>query len=212
MAPSSPRILIVDDHQVVAEGLVRLLSDRFEIVDTIADGQLVAEAASRLRPDAILLDVSMPKISGLEVLRKLKNERTESKVIVLTMHADPNLAVAMLRAGASGFMLKESNGAELVAALQTVLDGGMYLASSLTREILTLMVGTADPSRVELSAQQREVLRLVVRGQRTKEIAATLEMSTSAVEAVKRRTMQSLNVHSTSELVRYAVEHRLVPF
>jgi DNA-binding NarL/FixJ family response regulator len=204
--------LIVDDHQVVADGIVRLLSDRFEIVDTIADGQLVVEATSRLRPDVILLDVSMPNMSGLEVLRKLKSQRIECKVIVLTMHADPNLAVATLRAGASGFMLKESNGAELLAALQVVLDGGMYLASSLTKEILTLMVGAADPSRIELTGQQREVLRLLIRGQRAKEIATTLEMTTSAVEAIKRRTMQTLNVHSTAELVRYAVENRLVPF
>jgi DNA-binding NarL/FixJ family response regulator len=207
-----PRILIVDDHRVVAEGLVRFLSDRFDIVDTIADGRLVLEAVGRTLPDLVLLDLSMPNVSGLEVLRRLGEQNLGCKVIVLTMHADPNIAVAALKAGASAFVLKESSGGELIAALQMVLAGGVYLSPNVTKEVLTLMVGAADPARVELSPQQREVLRLLISGQRTKEIAATLEMSTHGVETIKRKTMQLLNVHSTSELVRYAVEHRLVPF
>jgi DNA-binding NarL/FixJ family response regulator len=204
--------LIVDDHKVVAEGLVRLLSDRFDIVDTITDGDRVQEAVVRLKPDVVLLDVSMPSISGLEILRKLTGGPVACKVVMLTMHADANVAVAALRAGASGFVLKESSGDELAAALQMALAGGMYLTSSLTKEILTLMMGAADPARVELTIQQREVLRLIVLGRRAKEIAATLDMSTSSVEAVKRKTMQLLGVESTAELVRYAVEHRLVAF
>ena len=209
---SRPKILIVDDHRVVAEGLVRLLRDRFDIVDTINDGRLAIDAVLRLQPAVVLLDISMPFVSGLEVMRQLKRRRAEARVIVLTMHADPDIAVAALKAGASGFVLKEASGEELVTAVQVVLEGGIYLASGLTQEVVTLMVGAADPSRVELTAQQREVLRLIVRGQRAKEIASTLDMSVRAVEAIKYRTMQLLNVHSTAELVRYAVEHRLVTF
>lgn len=209
---SRPRVLIVDDHRVVAEGLVRLLSDRFDVVDTINDGRLAVEAVSRLRPAVVLLDISMPFVSGLEVMRQLKRHRVDSRAIMLTMHADPDIAVAALKAGASGFVLKDASGDELVTALEVVLEGGVFLASGLTKDVVTLMVGTADPGRVELTAQQREVLRLIVRGQRAKEIASTLDMSVRAVEAMKYRMMQLLNVHSTAELVRYAVEHRLVTF
>jgi DNA-binding NarL/FixJ family response regulator len=209
---SVPKILIVDDHKVVAEGLVRLLSERFEIVGTINDGALVLDAVARLQPDVVIMDISMPNVSGLEATRQLTRRGRATKAIVLTMHADANLAVEALRAGASGFVLKEAPGEELLSALDVVLNGGTYLASGLTKEILILMVGAADPNRVELSAQQREVLRLIVRGLRAKEIATMLEMSTRSVDTIKQKTMQILNVHSTAELVRYAVEHRLVTF
>jgi DNA-binding NarL/FixJ family response regulator len=203
--------LIADDHQVVAEGLVRLLSEQYTIVDTIYDGLLVLDAARRLRPDVIVLDISMPNVSGLEAIRQIRKAGVDAKIIVLTMHSDAHLAVEALSAGASGFVLKESSGEELLTAVQVVLDGGTYLASGLTKEIVTVMVG-GETGRVELTAQQREVLRLIVRGQRAKEIAGTLDISTRSVEAIKYKTMQQLNLHSTAELVRYAIEHRLVPF
>jgi len=206
------RVLIVDDHKVVAEGLVRLLSDRYDVVETLGDGRLVADTAFRLEPDVVLLDISMPGGSGLEAMRQLREHGAKCKVIVLTMHADAALAVEALKAGASGFVLKESSGDELLTALQVVLEGGTYLASELTKDILTLMVGAVDPSRVELTSRQQEVLRLIVRGQRAKEIAMSLDLTTRSVEAVKYKTMQLLNVHSTAELVRYAIEHRLVSF
>ena len=209
---SRARILIVDDHQVVAQGLRLLLDGHFDIVDTIADGRFVVDAVRRLKPDLILLDLSMPAVSGLEAMRQLKAHDLPFKAIVLTMHADANLAVEALKAGASGYLLKESSGEELLTAIQVVLRGESYLAAGLTKEIVTLMVGAADPSRVELTVQQREVLRLIVQGQRAKEIAATLAISPRSVDAVKYKMMQTLNVHSTAELVRYAVEHRLVGF
>lgn len=209
---SLPKVLIVDDHKVVAEGLIRILGDRFEIVDTIMDGRLVLDVVSRLRPDIILMDLSMPNVSGLDAIRQLADHRVECKTIVLTMHADAALAVEALKAGASGYVLKESSTEELLSALHVVLQGGTYLASTLTKDILTLMVGATDPGSVELTTRQREVLRLIVQGQRAKEIAAILEMSTRSVEATKYRMMQALNVHSTAELVRYAIQHRLVAF
>lgn len=209
---SLPTVLLVDDHRVVAEGLVRLLSHGFEILDAITDARLVSDAVSRLRPDVIVLDLSMPTVSGLEVLRQLRERQVEFKAIVLTMHADPNLAVEALKAGASGFVLKESSGEELLAALDVVLRGGTYLAAALTKDVVTLMVGATDPDRVELTPRQREILRLIVMGQRAKEIAGTLDVSARSVEATKYKMMQALNVHSTAELVRYAIEHRLVAF
>ena len=209
---SKPKILLVDDHKIVAEGLVRLLSDRAEIIGSVNDGSLVVEAVTRLQPDVVILDISMPTISGLEAIRQLRAHGLETKIIVLTMFADAALAVEALRAGASGFVLKESSGDELLTALDAVVNGQTYLAASLTKDIVTLMVGAADPSRVMLTAQQREVLRLIVRGQRAKEVAATLGLSPRSIVAIKQKLMQSLQVRSTAELVRYAVEHRLVPF
>src|SRR5688500_3601529 len=120
-------ILLVDDHKLVTEGLVRLLSDDYEIAGTIADARLVLDAVSRLHPDFVILDLSMPTVSGLEVLRQLRDREDQVKAIVLTMHAEPGLAVEALKAGARGYVLKESSGDELLAALAVVLRGGTYL-------------------------------------------------------------------------------------
>jgi DNA-binding NarL/FixJ family response regulator len=196
----------------VAEGLVRLLSERVDIVDTINDGAFVVDAVSKHAPDVVILDISMPNVSGLEAIRQLKAHHLDVRIIVLTMHADATLAVEALRAGASAFVLKESSGDELLTALDRVVSGQSYLAAALTKEIVTLMVGAADPSRVSLTTQQREVLRLIVRGLRVKEVASTLNMSARSVVGIKQKLMLSLNVHSTAELVRFAVEHRLVSF
>jgi DNA-binding NarL/FixJ family response regulator len=207
---SPAKVLIVDDHRVVAEGLVQLLTGHFEIVDTINDGRFVVDAVLQHEPDVILLDASMPNVTGLEAMRRLRERGIAFKAIVLTMHADANLAVEALRTGASGFLLKEASGEELLTAIEVVLRGDTYLASGLTKEIVTLMVRTTEPSRVELTTQQREVLRLIVRGQRAKEIASALDASPRTIEATKHKIMQLLNVHSTAELVRYAIEHHLV--
>lgn len=207
-----PRVLIAEDHRVVADGLVRLLDDRYEIAGTVRDGGDVLEAAIRDQPDVILLDLSMPHVSGLEAMRQLREHGVTSKVIVLTMHADATVAVETLKAGASGFVLKDSSGDELLTAVDAVLGGATYLAADLTKEILTLMVGVTDSSQTQLTTRQQEILRLVVRGQRAKEIAGTLDVSARTVEAAKYKMMQQLNVHSTAELVRYAIEHRLVTF
>jgi DNA-binding NarL/FixJ family response regulator len=207
-----PRVLIADDHKVVVDGLVRLLRENYEIVGTINDGSLVPDAVSRLRPDVVILDISMPNMSGLEVLHQLKQRGIDTKTVVLTMHADPSLAVQVLKAGASAFVLKESGSEELLTAVETVLHDGTYLASQVTKDVVGIMAGAPDPSRVQLTVRQLEILRLLVQGLRAKEIASVLKMSTRGVEAIKYKTMQRLNVHSTAELVRYAVEHQLVTF
>jgi DNA-binding NarL/FixJ family response regulator len=204
-----PRVLIVDDHRLFAEGLAQVLKERFDVVGSIADGSLLSEAVVRLYPEVVLLDVSMPHVGGLEALGRLKATNANCKTILLTMHADARLATEALRAGASGFLLKESTGDELVTAIEAVLDGRTYLTSMLTKDVLSMMSGPADPGTVELSPRQREVLRLIVEGQRVKEIAAALDLSPRSVEAIKYRMMQDLNVHSTAALVRYAIVHRL---
>ena len=205
-----PRILIVDDHQLFAEGLTHVLRERFEIVGTITDGRQLSETVKRLRPDVVLLDISMPHISGLDVLLELKAKRCDCRTIVVTMHADARMAAAAIKAGASGFVLKESSREELVAALDAVMQGQTYLTSTLTGDVLSLMSGPADPQEVDLTLRQREVLRLIVQGQRVKEIAAALDLSPRSVESIKYRMMQDLNVQSTAALVRYALQHNIV--
>src|SRR5262245_29310186 len=205
-----PSVMLVDDHGVFTDAIVRLLEGRFQVVGTVADGSLLVDAAARLRPDVIVMDISMPKLSGIEAMRRLKANHGESKVIFLTMHADPKLATEALRLGAKGFVLKQSSGEELVSALDAVCQGRTYLTPALTQDVLALMEGPAQTSGVELNSRQREVLRLIVVGHRMKEIAAALDLSPRTVETIKYDMMRALSVHSTAELVRYAIEHRLV--
>ncbi len=207
-----PTVMLADDHVVFTDGVVRLLHDRFEVVGSVADGSELPDAVRRLRPDVVVMDISMPRLSGLEALRRLKANHDESRVIILTMHADPRLAAEALRSGAKGFVLKHSSGQELVDAIDAVLHGRTYLTPALTEGVLALMSGPADPAAVELSPRQREVLRLIVNGQRVKEIASTLGLSPRTVESVKYEMMRALNIHSTAELVKYALEHQLVVF
>jgi DNA-binding NarL/FixJ family response regulator len=205
-----PTVLIADDHAIVKEGLVGLLKEHdFDVVGAVGDGQLLLDAAKRLRPDVIVTDMTMPGLNGLDVLARLKSDRLQSKVIMLTMHNDAELATQVLRAGAFGFLLKHSAGEELLTAIEQVLQGRTYLTPAMTRDVMARM---ADPPSVEpqLTARQRDVLRLILKGQRMKEIAAALDLSPRTVETHKYEMMEALGVQSTPELVKYAIEHRLV--
>ena len=204
-------VLIADDHAIVKEGLVSLLQGHdFDVVGAVGDGQQLIDAARRLRPDVIVTDLTMPGLSGLEVLSLLKTERLPSKVVVLTMHNDGERASQALRAGAAAFLLKESAGEELVTAIAHAMEGRIYLTPSVTRAVMEVMVDGKRPAAPALTPRQLEVLRRVAKGQRMKEIAAVLHLSTRTVETHKYELMHVLGVHSTAELVRYALEHRLI--
>jgi DNA-binding NarL/FixJ family response regulator len=204
-------VLVADDHGIVREGVVNLLKEHdFDVVGAVGNGQELIDAALRLRPDLIVTDLSMPGLSGIDVLTRLKAERVESKVIVLTMHQDADLATRALRAGAWGFLLKHSAGEELLNAIQQTVEGRVYLTSTLTKDVLERMAAPASQSEPQLTARQRDVLRLIVEGRRMKEIAAALQLSARTVETHKYQMMQSLGVSSTAELVKYAITHRLI--
>jgi DNA-binding NarL/FixJ family response regulator len=205
-------VLLADDHIVFTDGIVRILCDHFEVVGTVRDGSSLVEAATRLRPDVIVSDISMPTLSGLEGLRQLKAHHIETRMIFLTMHADAKLAAEAFRLGARGFVLKQSSGDELVKAIQAVIEGHKYMSAALTEEVLSLMSEPAASPGLELSSRQKEVLRLIVNGHRMKEIAATLNLSPRTVETIKYEMMRDLRLHSTTELVKYAIENRLVVF
>ncbi len=208
MTTRRPTILIADDHTIVAEGLVKLLSRRFDVVATVADGTALVEAAERLRPDIIIADLEMPSLSGLEALERLKKRGVASKFVILTMHKEASVAARAMRAGASAFLLKHSAGNELIDAIDEVLDGRTYLSPAVTKDILAALdEGRGD--KIELTRRQRDVLRLIVEGRRMKEIAAILDLSARTVETHKYEMMRVLGVQSTAELVALAVKRDL---
>ena len=207
--PRRATILLADDHSILTAGLVSLLHDRFDVIGTVADGNTLVEAAQRLHPDVIIGDISMPSMSGLDALERLKKNGVDSKFIVLTMHSDPDVAARAMRAGAAGFLLKHTAGDELVDAIDEVLNGRVYLTPAVTRGVIENLNGYASGHRVALTSRQRDVLRLIVDGRRMKEIGTILELSTRTVETHKYGMMRALGVQSTAELVRYALEHEL---
>ena len=203
-------VLLADDHTIVTEGLAGLLAKHeFDVVGAVSNGHLLIDAAKRLRPDVIVTDLSMPGLTGLDVLARLKAEGVASKVIVLTMHNDAELAAVAMRGGASGFLLKDAAGEELLAAIRQALQGRVYLTPALTKEVMERMAGSTGPAEAQLTVRQRDVLRLIVKGQRMKEIAANLGLSVRTVETHKYEMMEALGLHSTAELVRYALDRRL---
>jgi len=197
-----PRLVIADDHCMVAEGIERILVDDFELLEVASDGDALLEGIRRLKPDIVISDISMPGRSGLDVLKELRAEGSRVPFIFLTMHAEPALAAAAMRAGANGYVLKYAAGKDLVAAVRQVLAGGVYVTPSLGARYLGCQLQEIH----NLTAKQREVLRLVGRGLRSKQIAADLGLSVRTVEAHKYTMMQILGVHSTLELVRRSEE------
>ena len=204
-----PRILIVDDHRLFADGLARVLQPRFEVVGMLGDGGRLAEAIARWRPDVVVLDISLPDVNGLDALKQLQG-RGGCKVIMLTMFGDAHLAAEAFRAGAVGFALKESSDDEILSCIDIVLRGGTYLPPILEREVNSLLFGPVEPSGITLTPRQQQVLRLIVDGYRSAEIAGMLQLPQGAVESIKQQIMQDLRVQSTAALVRYAVQHDLV--
>ena len=203
-------VLLADDHAIVTDGLARILQEaHFDVVGAVRDGLQLLDAAVRLGPDVIITDLSMPGLSGLDALAHLRAAHVQSKVIVLTMHHDADLATDAIRGGASGFLLKESAGDELLTAVRHALDGNVYITPTVTKEVLERLASPAQAEAPQLTSRQRDILRLIVKGQRMKEIAANLGLSTRTVEGHKYQMMEALGVTSTAELVRYALERRL---
>jgi DNA-binding NarL/FixJ family response regulator len=202
-------VLVADDHAVVAEGLASLLRAEFSLVGTVTDGAQLLEAARRFQPDVIVTDMAMPGLNGLDALRQLRADGLASRVVVLTMHADVQLAAEALRAGASGFVVKSAAGKELVAAIHAVLRGKTYLTADLAQDVLAELAEGGTAGEAKLTPRQREVLRLIAAGRTMKEAAAILGVSPRTVETHKYQIMETLGLGTTAELIRYALEHGL---
>jgi len=206
-----PRVLLADDHALVVEGLRTLLEREFELIGTVADGRTLVEEAGRLKPDVILLDISMPHLNGIDAARQLTRLVPASKLVFVTMHADPTYVSEAFRAGASGYLVKRCAAGELVQAIRSVLLDRPYVTPLVTvdvRELASPGKRAAGPGR--LTTRQREVLQLVAEGGSSKEVASALGVSVKTVEFHKARIMDKLNVRTTAELTRYAVAHGLV--
>jgi DNA-binding NarL/FixJ family response regulator len=205
-----PSVLLADDHVIVAQGLARILGGDFDVVGIVSDGAALVAEARRLRPDVIVSDLSMPGMGGLDALRTLRAEGNTAKVVFLTMHADPILAGEALRAGAAGYVLKQSAGDELAEGLRDVLTGGVYLSPRIASAVAAALAAPQRQDAAALTARQRQVLELVVAGNSMKQIAAALKLSPRTVETHKYEMMQTLGVETTAELIHYAYRHGLV--
>ena len=201
-----PRILLADDHKIVAEGLRSLLEPEFELVGTVEDGRALIAAAKTLHPDVIVADISMPLLNGIEAVRQIKRSGNKAKVIFLTMHLDATYAARAFDAGALGFVPKHSASSELITAIHEALKGRTYIAP-LAKD-LGQVYGErrTDPAR-ELTGRQREVLQLLAEGRSAKKIAAILEISPRTAEYHKYRMMEVLGIQTTAELIQYAIRH-----
>ena len=205
-----PRILLADDHRLVADGLRSLLLSEFELVGVVEDGRSLVEAAKTLLPDVIVADIGMPKLNGLEALSQLKKDNPQVKVVMLTMHREPAFARRALEAGASGFVLKHSAAEELLTAIRAALEGKTYLTPAIAAGVFSEMKRggnlTGDPQSA-LTVRQREILQLLAEGLSAKEIAAQLGISTRTVESHKYQMMESLSINNSAELIHYALKH-----
>jgi len=200
------RILIADDHKMFAQGLIGLLEDEFELVGTVPDGQTLLEEAARLKPDVVLVDISMPVLNGLDAVRKL-GPNTGAKIVFLTMHADSRLLAEAFRCGGDAYVLKQSAGEELVFAIRQVIDGNKFISPAIATEgNQTASSQTAAKQRMNLTPRQREVLRLLSEGSTMKQIAQRLGISTRTAESYKYDMMSDLGVETTAELIQYAVK------
>ena len=206
-----PRILLADDHPLILEGFQRLLLPAYEIVSLVGNGRELVKQVLERKPDIAILDFSMPLLNGLEAMRQARRENATTKFLFVSMYAEASYVRAVLRAGGSGYILKRSATSELVKALEEVLKGNFYVSPQITTEpVHSLMRGGPGSFGSKLTARQREVLQLVAEGRSSKEIAAVLNISLKTVEFHRNQIMQSLGLHSTAELTRYAVERGIV--
>lgn len=203
------RILIADDHKMFAQGLESLLKDDYVLLGTVENGQALVEAAPGLNPDVIIVDLSMPVLNGFDAVRQLKKDGTSAKIIFLTMHADTGLIEEARRCGASGYVLKQSVGEELIAAITQVCEGKDYFPQLARIDADQAVERTASHS-FNVTPRQREVLRLIAQGRTMKEIAALLGISTRTAESHKYEMMEGLGIHTTAELVQYAMKIGLI--
>jgi len=207
-----PRVLLADDHAMLLAAFEQLLAPLCRVVGSVADGRALLEAAPRLKPDVIVLDISMPLLNGVEVCRKLKPELPGTRWVFLTVNEDADLALEAFRAGASGFLLKRSAASELFSAIKVVMEGGLYVTPLLTDGMpLPLFLGRkSEASEDELTPRQREVVQLLAEGRPMKEVGDILGVSPRTVAFHKYAIMEQLDIKTTAELVQYAIKQRII--
>jgi DNA-binding NarL/FixJ family response regulator len=209
---SKIRIVLADDHSVVRQGFRRILEAQtdMEIVGEASNGREALETATKLSPDVVVMDVAMPELNGIEATRRMGEAAPRTRVLALSMHKDSVYVREILRAGARGYLLKDAVDEDLIAAVRAVARGEGYLSPGVADAVLTdYRQHVTDPIDL-LTSREREVLQLIAEGKTNKEIATTLNLSVYTVDAHRGRIMEKLNLHSTGELVRFAIRKGLV--
>jgi DNA-binding NarL/FixJ family response regulator len=206
-----PRILLADDHTLVAEAFKRLLEPEFEVVGTVADGRALLHQAPALQPDVVLVDLNMPLLNGLDAAKQLRTLSPRTKIIVVTMNEDADVAAEAMQKWASGYLLKKSAGSELLKAVRDVLHGSSYITPALNRvpAAQSATNATGEAPRV-LTLRQREVLQLLAEGRTMKEVAAILRVTARTVAFHKYRIMREFQLKNNSELLRFAMRQGLM--
>jgi DNA-binding NarL/FixJ family response regulator len=212
---SKTRVVVADDHTIVRQGLVGILraSEEVEVVGEAADGIEAVEQALKLKPDVVVLDVSMPHLNGIEAARRIHEALQGARILVLTMHEDEEYVLQMVRAGASGYLLKETAASELLAAIRELKRGKTHFGAHAARALAEAYQRDEpipDDPYGRLTNREREIFQLVVEGKTNREIAEQLFISAKTVDNHRTRLMEKLGLHSTAELVRYAAKHKLL--
>lgn len=215
MSTKKIRVLICDDHALFREGVKSILSanPEFEVIGEAEDGREAVERATRLNPDVALMDISMPVLKGFDATRRIKKERPDVKVLILSVYDDEDLVARCLDAGASGYILKDSPPAQLTYAIQAVSSGQQYMSPRVLTSVVRQFIANPTESKSSydlLSDREREILVLLAEGVALKDIARRLNLSVKTVEAHKYNLMRKLDLHDRSELIRYAIRKRLV--
>jgi two-component system, NarL family, response regulator NreC len=204
------RIVITDDHRLIREGLKSLLETQgFQVVGEAGDGRNAVKLVKRLDPHAVIVDISMPGLNGIEATRQIHQEAPQVKVIVLSMRSDRRAVLAAFAAGASGYLLKEAAFEEMVVAINVVLKGQTYLSPAIAHVVVRNSIehwsASAEPLGRGISSREREILQLVAEGRSSKEMAESLYVSVKTIETHRKQIMNKLNLHSIAELTKYAV-------
>src|SRR5581483_11885734 len=205
-----PRLLLVDDHELLLDGLRKLLETDFEIVGTAADGRAAVSAFEEFHPDLLLLDIALPLLNGIEAARQIRRTSPSARILFLTMQTDRIYVEEAFRAGAAGYVIKQGGARELVEAIRSVLRGRYYVSPAIASKMGQASPPATDPAQVfggRLTPRQREVVQLVAEGKSMKEIAQILDISVRTVEFHKNGIMEELGLRTAAELTRYAMDH-----
>lgn len=206
------RVLIADDHTLLAEACANLLQPEFEVVGIVNNGRALLRAAPELKPDIVILDIGMPELNGLDAGDHLKHVMPSVKLVYLTVNTGPDVAAEAFRRGASGYIVKQCAAAELLTAIRRVVKGESYLSPLVTKDMVDFLLrsGKAYSEEKKITVRQREILQLLAEGMSMKAIADVLSLKPGTVAFHKYRIMQSLGLKTNAELLHYAIKHHLV--
>jgi two-component system, NarL family, invasion response regulator UvrY len=206
------RIIIVDDHPVVRRGLKQILNGEpdVKVVGEAENAQEAFEIIRTIDCDAVILDISLPGTNGVEILKQLKHEYKELPVLILSVHPEEQYAVRVMRAGASGYLTKESAPDELVRAIRKIISGGKYISSSLAERLITDIDASGKPRHEKLSDREFEIMRMIAQGKPIKTIGEELCLSEKTVSTYRTRLLEKMNMHTNAEIVNYALKNKLI--